>query len=86
MKAESKALIQQVNMLYSLNEDLFSVAQSLFDHVGVGQTHRHADRWLLPNQFQETRCVWILASRGLIVITHKHISHKYVTNCVHPHI
>ena len=40
-KAKRGALIQYANSLYSLNEDLFSVAQSLFAHMGVGQMQTH---------------------------------------------
>ena len=44
-KTESYILIQYVNGLYSLNEGLFSVAQSLFAHMhgcwADMQTHRH---------------------------------------------
>ena len=43
MKTESGTLIQYVNNLYSLNEGIFSVAQSLFAHVCVGQTYLHTD-------------------------------------------
>ena len=37
--AKTESLIQYVDNFYSLNKDLFFVAQSLFSHIGVTQTH-----------------------------------------------
>ena len=62
---------QYVNSLYalSLNESLFSAAQSQFTHVGVGHNDnnnndRHAETQFWLNQSQETRHVCTAGQSG----------------------